>query len=108
MNTIFSFFDLDGSGSINYREFLKKLRRSGITMRSNEEQGIYKLYKAIVDANFTLRKAFDAIDKDGSNTISKGEMEGAMLKMGIPITADTVDFIFRMADNDMDDKITYG
>jgi Ca2+-binding EF-hand superfamily protein len=74
MSTIFSFFDLDGSGSINYKEFMKKLRRSGVTMRSKEEDGIYKLYKAIVDANFTLRKAFEAIDKDGSNTITKGEM----------------------------------
>jgi Ca2+-binding EF-hand superfamily protein len=36
MSTIFSFFDLDGSGSINYREFMKKLRRSGVTMRSKE------------------------------------------------------------------------
>ena len=34
-------------------------------------------------------------------------MESAMLKMGIQITADTFDFIFRMAANDMDDKVTY-
>lgn len=66
-----------------------------------------KLYKAIVDANFTLRKAFDAIDKDGSNTISKGEMESAFLKIGIPITADTVEYIFRLCDGDMDNTITY-
>lgn len=36
MNSVFEFFDLDGSGSINYKEFLKKMRRSGVTMRSKE------------------------------------------------------------------------
>lgn len=77
-------------------------------MRSKEEDGVYKLYKAIQDANFTLRKAFDAIDKDGSNSVSKGEMESALVRMGIPITSDTVDYIFRMCDNDMDNKISYG
>jgi Ca2+-binding EF-hand superfamily protein len=34
MNSVFEFFDLDGSGQINYKEFLKKLRRSGVTMRT--------------------------------------------------------------------------
>mgnify|MGYP002074250524 CR=1 FL=1 len=28
-----------------------------------------------------------------------------MLRIGIPITADTVDYIFRMVDNDMDNTI---
>lgn len=30
-----------------------------------------------------------------------------MLRIGIPITSDTVDYIFRMVDDNMDGNITY-
>lgn len=33
-NILYSFIDLDGSGEINYKEFLKKLRRAGVEMRT--------------------------------------------------------------------------
>lgn len=46
-NLFYSFIDLDGSGSINYKELLKKLRRAGVEMKSQEETGIIKLYQAI-------------------------------------------------------------
>ena len=68
---MYSFIDLDGSGEINYREFLKKLRRAGVSMRTQEESGILKLYQAISDANFTLKRAFESMDRDSSNSISK-------------------------------------
>lgn len=104
---LYSFIDLDGSGQVNYKEFLKKLRRAGVSMRTQEESGVVKLYQAITDANFTLKRAFDAIDKDGSNSITQSEMEQAMLRIGIPITSDTVQYIFRIVDNDMDGTINY-
>lgn len=106
-NLFFSFLDLDGSGSVNYKELLKKLRRAGVEVRSQEESGIIKLYQAINEKNFTLKRAFEAIDTDSSNMISKGEMEQALLRIGIPITPDTVEYIFRMVDNDMDGTINY-
>lgn len=34
-------------------------------------------------------------------------MEQAMLRIGIPVTSDTVEYIFRMVDNDMDGTINY-
>lgn len=66
-----------------------------------------RLYQAITEKNFTLKRAFEAIDTDNSNSISKGEMEQAMLRIGIPITADTVDYIYRMVDDDMNGTINY-
>ena len=42
------FLDMDGSGKIEYNEFLRKLRRSGVTVRKPEEELICNLYEAIV------------------------------------------------------------
>jgi len=44
---LFDFLDLDGSKTIEYNEFLRKLRRSGVAVRRPEEELIYSLYEAI-------------------------------------------------------------
>ena len=43
---------------------------------------------------------------DGSNEISKTEMETAFRKIGIDISSQTVDFIFKMCDDDMSGSIS--
>ena len=105
---LFTEFDLDGSGSITYREFLRKMRRSGVFTRSSEEEALFRLFKAIKQANITVRRAFQMIDMDGSNEITKTEMEGAFRKLGIDISSHTVDFIFQNCDRDNSGSISSG
>jgi hypothetical protein len=50
---------------------LRKLRRSGVFTRNKEEEGLYRLFKAIKQANISIKKAFQIIDMDGSNAITK-------------------------------------
>ena len=46
-DVIYLFLDLDGSGNIEYREFLRRLKRSGVKVRKREEDFIYTIYSAI-------------------------------------------------------------
>ena len=55
---MFNEFDLDGSQSVTYREFIRKMRRSGVLTRNSEEDALYRLFKAIKQANINIRKAF--------------------------------------------------
>lgn len=103
---LFSEFDLDGSQSVTYREFLRKMRRSGVMTRNQEEEALYRLFKAIKQANVTVRKAFQMIDMDGSNEVSKTEMESAFRKIGIETSASTIDYIFKMCDTDLSGSIS--
>ena len=43
---------------MSYREFLRKLRRSGVLTHNKEEEAIYRLFRAIKQAGMTVRKAF--------------------------------------------------
>ena len=103
---LFAEFDLDGSQSITYQEFLRKLRRSGVFTRNKDEESLYRLFKAIKQANISVRKAFQIIDMDGSNSVSKPEMETAFRKIGIDISTSTVDYIFKVCDDDQNGTIT--
>jgi hypothetical protein len=76
------------------------MRRSGVYTRNSEEESLYRLFKAIKQANITVRKAFQIIDMDGSNEVSKTEMDSAFRKIGIDITPSTIDWIFKMCDDD--------
>ena len=37
LEVVFKFMDTDGSDTIEYKEFLKKLRRAGINIRNENE-----------------------------------------------------------------------
>ncbi len=63
-------------------------------------------FKAIKLANISIRKAFQIIDKDGSNEISKSEMEKAFRELGIDYDSRTIDAIFRAIDTDNSKTIT--
>jgi Ca2+-binding EF-hand superfamily protein len=66
---------------------------------------MYRLFKAIKQANISVRKAFQIIDMDGSNQVSKTEMESAFRKIGIDISTSTIDYIFKLCDDDMNGTI---
>ena len=54
----------------------------------------------------TIKKAFRIIDMNGSNKISKNEMETAFRKIGIECDSQTVEGIFRICDQNMDGEIS--
>jgi len=84
------------------------MRRSGVLTRNKEEEGLFRLFKAIKQANISVRKAFQMIDVDGSNEVTKPEMESAFRKLGIDISASTIDYIFKLCDDDMSGSISCG
>lgn len=47
------------------------MRRGGALSRSQEEMGVIKLFKAIKHSKLSIRQAFQIIDIDGSNSITK-------------------------------------
>ena len=55
VEVIFKFMDIDGTNTIEYSEFLKKLRRAGVSIKNQDEQEIYNLYDRIRRANMTLK-----------------------------------------------------
>ena len=71
MDVLYMFVDLDGTGEIEYQEFVRKLRRSGVTVRKKEDELLFTLYKAIQDTGLSLRSAFETFDTNGDNIISK-------------------------------------
>ena len=82
------------------------MRRSGVLTRNSEEDALYRLFKAIKQANINIRKAFQIIDKDGSNQVSKTEMETAFRTIGIDTSSSTIDYIFKITDRDTSGSIS--
>ena len=54
----------------------------------------------------TVKKAFQIIDMDGSNSVSKSEMETAFRKIGIDISMNTIDYIYKVCDDDQNGMIS--
>jgi Ca2+-binding EF-hand superfamily protein len=100
------FLDLDGSGSIQYNEFVRKLRRSGVAVRSKEEEIVNKLWNSITKSNLTLEQAFKVFDKDSDNLISYGDMVNAMTSLSMHVEPKVVGELFRIADVTGDGKIS--
>jgi Ca2+-binding EF-hand superfamily protein len=61
LDILFLYIDIDGSGSIEYKEFCRRLKRAGVVVRKKEEELIYKLFKEITlnSGMETLKEAFD-------------------------------------------------
>jgi hypothetical protein len=41
VEALFMFLDVDGTNSIEYPEFLRKMRRAGVKIRKAEEEAVY-------------------------------------------------------------------
>lgn len=107
LDILFMFMDLDGTGDIEYKEFLKKLKRSGIKMRTTEEELVFRMYEAITKASLTLKQAFEIFDKDGDNLISKKDMIDTFTGMNFGISTKVVEEFYAMADVNGDGSINF-
>ena len=103
---MFSNLYTDGSGTIELKEFLKKLRRFGVKMRGTEEDLVYQIYDAIKKANLTLKQAFEIFDRNKDNLISRNDMKDTFDAMNFGVSAQNVNEFFNLADIDGDGTIS--
>ncbi|EAR96949.2 EF-hand pair protein (macronuclear) [Tetrahymena thermophila SB210] len=104
---LFRFMDFDGNNKIDLKEFSRKMRRQGLTIRKSQEQVIFTLWEKMQQAGLSISDAFQAFDKDRSGEVTKDEMLVTLQSLIKDIEADTVDYVFKIADTSGDGKITY-
>merc|ERR1711988_1088257 len=83
--------DNDGSGTIDFAEFLSLMSKKMKDADSEEE----------------LMEAFKVFDKDGNGFISSVELRHVMANLGEKLTDDEVDEMIREADVDGDGQVNY-
>ncbi|KAL6849764.1 hypothetical protein ACO1O0_009309 [Amphichorda felina] len=83
--------DADGSGAIDFEEFLVMMARKGAGSDPDKE----------------LREAFKVFDRDGTGTISREELKDVMKSLGEDLTEDEIDEMLKLADKDGDGTIDY-
>ena len=83
--------DADGSGTIDFPEFLTMMARK-MKDTDNEEE---------------ILEAFKVFDKDGNGFISAAELRHIMTNLGEKLTDEEVDEMIREADIDGDGQINY-
>lgn len=83
--------DADGSGTIDFPEFLNLMGRKMRDTDTEEE----------------INEAFKVFDKDGNGYISAAELRHVMTNLGEKLTDEEVDEMIREADVDGDGSINY-
>lgn len=83
--------DADGSGSIEFPEFLNLMIKRFANDDKMEE----------------MKAAFEVFDKNKDNKISRSELKSAMRKMGEPTSDQEIDAIIQEADLDKDGMVDY-
>ena len=83
--------DLDGNGTIDFKEFL------GLMVRKMKD----------TDTEEELLEAFKVFDRDGNGLISAAELRHVMTQLGEKLTDDEVEEMIKEADNDGDGYINY-
>jgi len=83
--------DQDGSGTIDFPEFLTLMSRKMLDTDTEEE----------------IKEAFRVFDKDGNGFISAAELRHVMTNLGEKLTDEEVDEMIREADVDGDGQINY-
>ena len=64
--------DADKGGTVDYREFARKLERYGVRNRTKEEIIIYQIIEAVNRSNVkSMSNLFELIDKNGRGIISR-------------------------------------
>ena len=83
--------DADGSGTVDFQEFLAMMARKMNGM----------------DGEVELREAFRVFDKDGNGFISSAELRHVMITLGEKLTNEEVDEMIREADLNGDGEVDY-
>ncbi|KAF8024496.1 hypothetical protein BT93_F1618 [Corymbia citriodora subsp. variegata] len=83
--------DTNGSGTIEFGEFLNLMARKIKETETEEE----------------LKEAFKVIDKDQDGYISPNELKRVMIKLGEKLTEEELEEMMREADLDGDGQINY-
>ncbi|EMP39433.1 Calmodulin, striated muscle [Chelonia mydas] len=83
--------DTDGSGTVDFPEFLSLMARKMRDMDSEEE----------------IREAFRVFDEDGIRYISAAELRHVMTNLGEKLTDEEVDEMIKEADADGNGQVNY-
>ncbi|KAI6078827.1 Calmodulin, striated muscle [Aix galericulata] len=83
--------DADGSGTVDFPEFLSLMARKMRDSDSEEE----------------IREAFRVFDKDGNGYISAAELRHVMTNLGEKLTDEEVDEMIKEADCNNDGQVNY-
>ena len=84
--------DADGSGEIEFSEFLSMMAKKN-KGEDNEEQ--------------ELKEAFKVFDKDGNGSINAEELKAVMESLGEKLTLEEIDEMIKEADADGDGEISF-
>ncbi|KAK3089991.1 hypothetical protein FSP39_008270 [Pinctada imbricata] len=85
--------DEDGSGTIEFSEFLDMMRKKGGENKDDEDE--------------ELKGAFKVFDKDGNGKISASELRQVMKNLGEQLTDEEIDEMIKEADIDGDDEVDF-
>ncbi|KAF9435634.1 calmodulin-like 3, partial [Entomortierella beljakovae] len=91
IQTMVRALDVDGSGTIDFLEFLTLMTRNS----------------AKTDYDTELKEAFKVFDKDGNGFISRSELSHALSNLGSTLTEEEVDAMIQEADINGDGQVNY-
>jgi calmodulin len=90
-DVLFSDYDIDGSGFIDFAEFLMTVSKRIKNLIPIEE----------------LNEAFTVFDKNGSGQVNFSELKHVLMNMGEKLSETEVDEMIREADTDGDGSISF-
>jgi len=86
-----NYVDQDGTGMLDFPEFLAMMRKTTDDANSEEE----------------MQEAFRVFDRDGNGFVTEKELRLIMMNLGEKLTDDEIDEMIQCADVDGDGQINY-